>query len=137
MKRNEIFDEVYKQMPVEERLKRSKMLDLWNDIDELENDELYDCYVGIMDTFRRRLCDLWKMEYEDAWWTGADAVDGVLCIGDFYVNAEDVVLLVSNQVSFDDFMPWYMQWIDTGSRNICLRAWLNGARPEIVDNGKE
>lgn len=114
------------------------MLDLWNDIDELEPDELYDCYAGIMDTFRRRLCDLWEMEYEDAWWAGADAVDGVLCIRDYYVNAEDVVLLVSNQVSFDDFMPWYMQWIDTESKNICLRAWLNGARPEIVEkNGEE
>lgn len=136
MKRNKIFDEAYLKMPVEERMKRCKMLDLWTDIDALEPEELHDCYAGVMDAFRKRLCELWGMEYEDACWVGVDAIDGVLCIGDYYVNADDVVLLVGNQVSFDDFMPWYTQWIDTENKNICLREWLNGARPEIVNDGK-
>lgn len=121
-------------MPVKERLRRSRLLDLLNDIDDLDTAGLYEVYAGIMDTFRRRLCDLWQIEYEDAWWVGADAVDGVLCIGDYYIKSEDVCLLVRHQLSFEDFMPWYLQWIDTGKENINLQSWLMGARPKIVDN---
>ena len=59
--------------------------------------------------------------------------------GDMFTNAEDMMLVIENEMSWDDYSEWYWQWIDADDGNplpnhVNLNSWLMGARPGNPEN---
>lgn len=63
----------------------------------------------------------------DAYWIGGD-ITGVCGIGDYFVAISDMVLVVDNNVSGEDFLGWYWEYYaeyEKGSKQyINLRSYL-------------
>jgi hypothetical protein len=63
----------------------------------------------------------------DTYWIGGD-ITGVCGIGDYFVNLSDMVLVVDNNVSGDDFSDWYWEFVgeyEKGTKQyINLRSYL-------------
>ena len=47
---------------------------------------------------------------DDAYWIGGDYT-GVCGIGDYYVGLSDMVLVVDNKISGEDYIDWYWQYV--------------------------
>lgn len=56
-----------------------------------------------------------------------------------FTNAEDMMLVIENEMSRDDYSEWYWHWIDADDGNplpnhVNLNSWLMGARPGNPEN---
>jgi hypothetical protein len=64
---------------------------------------------------------------DNAYWIGGD-ITGVCGIGDYFVNLSDMVLVVDNNVSGDDFSSWYWdccgEYEKGGKQYINLKSYL-------------
>jgi hypothetical protein len=49
---------------------------------------------------------------DNAYWIGGD-MTGVCGIGDYYVQLSDMVLVVDNKISGEDYIDWYWQYVAT------------------------
>lgn len=79
---------------------------------------------------------------EEDWVAGV--VGGKVCINDeFYIDMEDVILMLTKDVSWNEFLRWWDYNIDAnylGIRFVNLVSWLKGAprlSREQLDNLKE
>jgi hypothetical protein len=63
----------------------------------------------------------------DAYWIGGD-ITGVCGIGDYFVDLSDMVLVVDNNVSGEDYINWYWKFCgeyEKGTKQyINLRSYL-------------
>jgi len=53
---------------------------------------------------------------DNAYWIGGDYT-GVCGIGDYYVQLSDMVLVVDNKISGEDYIDWYWQYVATDKRD--------------------
>ena len=47
---------------------------------------------------------------DDAYWIGGD-MTGVCGIGDYYVQFSDMVFVVDNKISGEDYIDWYWNYV--------------------------
>lgn len=60
---------------------------------------------------------------DNAYWIGGDYT-GVCGIGDYYVNLSDMVLVVDNKISGEDYIDWYWTYVaDEKKEYINLRSY--------------
>lgn len=97
---------------------------------------LHKAYEAVCEEYRKRLTAQMDLRYD--YWI-ADRVGEVLDVnGEYSLNMPEIVLLVDNAVSFDDFYEWWKQWTDWESDNrINLWSWLKGASPEMFNSKME
>lgn len=96
---------------------------------------LHNAYEVVCDTYAQRLIEQLGLRKDDAYWV-SDEIGGTFAYGDnYFLNMEEIVLLVDNCIGYDEFDEWYSQWTDFERENrINLRSWLMGARPEMFNN---
>ena len=88
-------------------------------------------YEACCDEYKKRLTELWEFYPEEVNWIPSDRSGELLIvIGEYTISMSDVIVLVENAVTFDDYIEWYDYNENFG--NINLRSWfVLGARPEI------
>lgn len=96
---------------------------------------LHNAYEAVCDTYAQRLIEQLGLHKDDAYWV-LDEVGYVFAFGDnYFLNMEEIVLLVDNCIGYDEFDEWYSQWTDFDKENrINLRSWIMGARPGMFNN---
>lgn len=77
---------------------------------------------------------------DDAWWVdyGSTFAFGA---GEMFVSAEEMMLVLEHNMTYDDFSDWYWRWCDFDPKTcerkpgrINLRSWLMGARYDNEDD---
>lgn len=118
-----------------------KQTDLIRAIHNASPKTLHAAYEAVCEAYAQRLCaQLGFMNSDDAYWVG-DERGGTLQLSDnYFLGMEDIVLIVDNAMSYEDFDEWYTQWIDYDMEagepkpnRINLWSWLKGARPDIIN----
>jgi len=100
----------------------------------MKQDEELNCVIERYKTSCNDIIKLFADRYEvcvsaDDWVSGD--VGGVICINEeFYLNMEEVILMLKNDVSWDEFLRWWDYNLD--AHDLCLnainlRSWLMGA----------
>ena len=98
-------------------------------------------YESICDEYRRRLCELWDVPFEESWWAGSESRAGEeLCIADspWGLDMEMIRYIVEKSVDFKSFMEWWgfvEDEISNGQRlpRINFRSWFElNCRPDIL-----
>lgn len=99
---------------------------------------LHKAYETVCETYAQRLIEQLGLNKDDAYWV-SDEIGSTFAYGDnYFLNMEEIVLLVDNGIDFDEFNEWYEQWTDFDSDNrINLRSWLMGARPGMFKEEKK
>lgn len=67
---------------------------------------------------------------DDVWWVSYGNVFAFQC-GEMYTNAEDMMLVIEHRMTWEDYLEFYGQWIES-EHHINLNSWLMGLRLEIV-----
>ncbi len=94
---------------------------------------LHETYEEVCETYKQRLLEQFDITPDNAFWIGG-IVGELLDVDCYYtLNMYDIVLIVDNDMTFDDFDEWYDQWIDNNNRRINLHYWILGARPEMFN----
>lgn len=111
------------------------MKDLFKSIRSASPKALHKAYEEVCDTYAQRLIEQLGLRKKDAYWV-LDDIGDVFAYGNFYfLNMEDIILLVDNCIEFDEFNEWYCQWTDfDGDNRINLRSWIMGARMGMLEN---
>lgn len=99
----------------------------------MENFELKERYIALAGDYVNRMSDmLFSGQPVIHYWIGGD-YDGVLEIGDYFINYETVRTVVDYNVSFDTFDEWYTYTVDIiGSiledkiKAPTLKEWIDG-----------
>lgn len=98
--------------------------------------ELKASYELICQEYVRRLCELWEVYPEEAWWV-SDRIGTELCIADapWGLGMDDIMYIVENKVTLSAFVEWWdfvEKEISNGERlpRINFRSWFMGARPK-------
>lgn len=96
-------------------------------------------YESICDEYRRRLCEMWELRFDDSWWV-ADIIGGGLFLCDWWypLEMEQIRLVVDNTISekiwleYCDFVE--SEVIDNGRSipRINFYNWWKGCRPEML-----
>lgn len=62
---------------------------------------------------------------DNAYWIGGD-MTGVCSIGDYFVNLSDIVLVVDNNVSGEDYIEWYSEYVGEAKnkKHVNLKSFL-------------
>lgn len=95
-------------------------------------------YEASCETYAQRLIEQLGLNKDEAYWV-SDEIGGTFTYGDWYfLNMEEIVLLVDNCIGFDEFDEWYSQWTDFERESrINLRSWIMGARPGMFNEGEK
>lgn len=95
---------------------------------------LHKAYESVCDTYAQRLIEQLGLNKDESYWV-SDEIGGTFAYGDcYFLNMEEIVLLVDNCIGYDEFNEWYCQWTDFERENrINLRSWLMGARPGMFN----
>lgn len=96
---------------------------------------LHKAYEAVCDTYAQLLIEKLGLRKECSFWV-SDEIGGTFAYGDYYyLNMEEIVMLVDNCIGYDEFDEWYSQWTDFDKENrINLSSWIMGARPEMFNN---
>ncbi|WP_289188692.1 MULTISPECIES: hypothetical protein [Bacteroidales] len=98
---------------------------------------LHAAYEAVCEAYAQRLlAQLGFMNRDDSYWVGNE-IGGVLAVGinDYFLCMEEIVQIVDNAMSYEEFYAWYRQWMETfgpKQERINLRSWLKGARPNNI-----
>lgn len=87
-----------------------------------------------------RLCNLWEVHPEEAWWVD-DRIGTELCIADapWGLGMDEIIYIVENKVDFKAFMEWWdfvEKEISNGEHlpRINFRSWFEmNARPKDLE----
>lgn len=119
-----------------------KQTDLIKAIHTASPKTLHAAYEAVCEAYAQRLCaQLGFINREDSYWVG-DERGGTLQLSDnYFLGMEEIVLIVDNAMSYEDFDEWYTQRTDIDENGECvyginLWSWFKGARPDII-NPKE
>lgn len=67
----------------------------------------------------------------DWYWIG-DHNGGICCFDDTdYLNVEDMILILEENVTYEQYEEWHCAELDHPERHINLRSWLMGARHDM------
>ena len=100
-------------------------------------------YEAICDEYRRRLCELWDVPFEESWWA-ADESGGELCIADapWGLDMQMIRHIGENAVDLKSFMEWW-GFVESEIHNghcpprINFYHWFSfGARPDSLKDCK-
>lgn len=108
---------------------------LSNSIRTSTPDTLHKAYEAVCDTYAQRLIEQLGLNKDDAYWV-SDEIGGTFAFGDnYFLNMEEIILLVDNCIGYDEFDEWYCQWTDMDREHrINLRSWIMGARQRMFNN---
>ena len=88
-------------------------------------------------------CKTYEVSASEQDWV-ANEVGGTICFDEeFFLNMDDIILMLKKEASWTDFLKWWDYNLDVGSLNlnpINLRSWLRGApkyNPESLDRIKK
>lgn len=108
-------------------------------IDSLDTKELGIIFNRIMDSYARRLCEMFEYWYEDSFWVGDDRFDCfALSDSGIFISADNVKTIVDNNIDYDTFIEWddYNKGINYAQNNhpedsekyhyINLISWIKG-----------
>lgn len=71
------------------------------------------------------------------WYWVADDVGGVCDFGGVdFLNAEDMVRIIENGMTYDEYSEWRNENLDS-DHYINLKSWLMGARHDMMKKEKE
>ena len=92
--------------------------------------DLKEEYAKVCNAYRKLLCEHFDIDFDNSFWVGGD-VGRVLELNDYYVNFDDVIYLVDNNISFDVFSEWYdynirLKSIDFDIVTPNLKKWCMG-----------
>ena len=63
-------------------------------------------------------------------WVAGD-VGGIICVGDYFINFDDIRLMMRKDIPFDTFLEWYDYCIDAnyvGLSSVNFKSWVQGFR---------
>lgn len=116
-----------------------------NYIDSLDTKELDIAFNCIMDSYAKRLCEMFEYPYSDCFWVGNDRFDCFsLSDSGIFINAENVKTIVDNEVDYDTFEEWddYNKCINYARINhpenaekynfINLTSWIKGCPKQLT-----
>ena len=118
-------------------MKKSKITQEY--IDSLDVKDLNTIFNSIMDSYAKRLCEMFDYSYRDCFWVGDDRFDCFsLSDSGIFISADNVKTLVDNNVDYDTFEEWddYNKCINYAKSNhpeevekynfINLTSWIKG-----------
>lgn len=85
-------------------------------------------YIDACNDYLRAFCQKYNLVYDKDAWVGND-VGTVACIGDYFVEMEDIRFMLVNGISWEDFlanMDYNLLAIELGVNTINLRSWCMG-----------
>lgn len=111
------------------------MKDLLKSIRSASPKTLHKAYEEVCETYAKRLIEQLGLRKENSYWV-LDEIGGTFAYGDgYFLNMDEIVLLVDNCIGYDEFNEWYCQWTDFDREfRINLRSWIMGG--EAGDVGK-
>ena len=99
-------------------------------------------YKDACNNILAEFAEKYEVQVDSDCWVAGD-VGTVACINEeFYLNMEDIILMLEMDVSFDEMLMWWDYNMDVsllGLNSINLRSWLNGApryKPEQIERLK-
>lgn len=103
--------------------------------------DLKEIYEIVCQEYVSRLCKLWEVSEDEAWW-GLDEIGDELHIADapWLLDMTEVRYIVENEVTYEQYEEYWEfveQEISSGlpRPRINFRSWFKmGARPEILEN---
>lgn len=102
-------------------------------------------FISACEQLARAFCDtLGISRHSDGcWWVDYGGTFAFQC-GEMFAGAEDMMLVIENGMSWEDFVEWYYQFYDFDHETleqkpnrINLRSWLMGARPEMLNENTD
>lgn len=95
-------------------------------------------YEMVCDEYRRRLCEMWKIPFDESWWVADKIGEGLfLCDCNIPLDMPMLRYIVENNVPEGDWIQW-CDFVDSeifAGRNIPrinFYHWMKGARPEML-----
>ena len=83
-------------------------------------------FKHIVDEYTKEFYKLiWEEPFDkdNVYWIGGD-MTGVCGIGDYYVGLSDMVLVVDNKISGEDYIDWYWTYVAENNKDyINLRSY--------------
>lgn len=100
----------------------------------ITNESLRAVYNSLCEEYKHRLAITLGMEENVKYWYWiGDNIGETLDMDDWILNMGDIVRIVDNNMTFEDFSEWYTQWAEMPNDTcINLHSWLMGARPEML-----
>ena len=95
-------------------------------------------YEACCDEYRRRLCELWEVPFDESWWV-ADKTGEELCIADapWGLDMQMIRYIVEKSVDHKSFMEWW-DFVESDIHDghcpprINFYSWMRGLRPEML-----
>lgn len=95
-------------------------------------------YEMVCDEYRRRLCEMWDIPFDESWWMADKIGEGLfLCDCNIPLDMPMLRYVVENNVSESDWIQW-CDFVDSeifAGRNIPrinFYHWMKGLRPEMI-----
>lgn len=102
----------------------------------MEREELKKKYSGIVDEYLKLFCLKHKLNYDEAkcGWV-ANEIGDVVCVGDYYIDFEDIRRDIDENVNADEYQKYYDYCVKVGEYGCTVpnyRSWLAGC-PRFSD----
>lgn len=99
-----------------------------------EIEELIGKYNSSCESILKKFCETYELPYYKDAWTAED-VGTVASVGDYFIDLQDMIYMLANDISLDEYLRWYDYNIRANEFNfnlINLRSWHRGA-PRVQD----
>lgn len=98
-------------------------------------------FISVLKRNLNGLCELVNEQLfegcRDWYWVG-EHHGGICCFDDTdYLNVEDMILILEQDITYDQYSEWRNAELDHPDQHINLRSWLMGARHEMLRNDNE
>lgn len=104
----------------------------------MSNVEIKVLYEGCCEEYRRRLCEMWGIPFDESWWFADKIGEGLfLCDCSIPLDMPMLRYVVENNIAESDWIGW-CDFVDSeifAGRNIPrinFRSWMMGLRPEML-----
>lgn len=95
-------------------------------------------FISVLKRNLNGLCELVNEQLFEGcreWYWVGDHHGGICCFDDTdYLNVEDMILILEQDVTYDQYAEWHNAELDHPYQHINLRSWLMGARHEMLRN---
>lgn len=74
-------------------------------------------------------CKEYELSYDNDAWTAGD-VGTVAMVGDYFIDLQDMIYMLCNDISWNEYLKWYDYNLECGEFNfnlINLKSWHMGA----------
>ena len=101
---------------------------------------LIGAYELLCDEYRRRLCNMWKIHFDESWWMAEKIGEGLfLCDWCIPFDMPMLRYVVENNVAEKDWISW-CDFVESEIHDgreiprINFYHWISGARPEMLND---